>query len=265
MNVVALRKLQLTQLQILKDVAILCHKYNIVYYLIGGTLLGTIRHKGFIPWDDDIDIAMMREDYEKFLSVSNELGDRYCVQNKHSDKRVSVSFTKIRLNNTYYPERGTINSGIHSGIFIDIFPLDFIDPKKVVRNALSSFAIKFLSLLSLYKGGYRFRRYRILNFVLILFSGMSFERINKISNWYVKSITKKKTHFVTSLFSGYGYKRQILPSYVYGLGRNLFFEDSEFTVPSHYDFYLVHLFGEYANLPPENKRRNHTEIDKVIF
>ena len=93
-----LRQLQLLELEILLEVDRVCKKHNITYYLGEGSLLGAIRHNGFIPWDDDIDILMKREDYEKFLQIAPvELGKDYFLQNSFSEKNFWVFFSKVRL------------------------------------------------------------------------------------------------------------------------------------------------------------------------
>lgn len=91
------KRLQRIQLLIHKDRADYCNKNNITYYLVGGTLLGAVRHEGFIPWDDDIDIAMYRDDYNRFIRLfSQEMQEKYFVQNNHTDKNYSRFITIIK-------------------------------------------------------------------------------------------------------------------------------------------------------------------------
>ena len=101
-----LKKLQLVELQILKDVAEFCDKNDIVYFLDSGTLLGAIRHQGFIPWDDDIDIIMDVENHKKFCKLApTGLPKCYFVQNMDTDKKTCISWTKVRKNGTTCMER----------------------------------------------------------------------------------------------------------------------------------------------------------------
>src|SRR5699024_6110897 len=120
------RKAQMIQLEILKEFDRFCKEHNIKYQLYAGTLLGAIRHKGFIPWDDDIDIAMTRDQYERFLEkyINNE---RYFLQNFQTDYNYFRQFSRLRKNNTVFRQEQYSNLDIHHGIFIDIFPLDNVE------------------------------------------------------------------------------------------------------------------------------------------
>src|SRR5690554_4415622 len=120
-----LKKLHNVQIEILNQIVKICNQNKLTYFLIGGTLLGAIRHKGFIPWDDDLDIAMPRKDYEKFLELcQGYLGDEYYLHCSKTDPKYWLPFAKVRKNNTIFEEKSiqTINS--HKGIYVDIFPLD---------------------------------------------------------------------------------------------------------------------------------------------
>ena len=129
----SLREVQLFDLQILKDVVRVCDNNNIKYMISSGTLLGAVRHGGFIPWDDDIDVDMPLSDYKKFLKLAqHELGEKYFVQNYKTDKNYSEMWTQIRANGTTSMPIRECKCGIHFGIHIDIFPLVGVsnDPKK---------------------------------------------------------------------------------------------------------------------------------------
>ena len=124
-----IKEIQNQQLMILKELDRICQKHNIKYHLMGGTLLGSIRHKGFIPWDDDIDVSMIRADYEMFLDVcGRELNSGYFLQTNKTDKNYIMQFAKLRKNHTLFIEKSMNDLDIHHGIYIDIFPLDNILP-----------------------------------------------------------------------------------------------------------------------------------------
>ena len=117
---------QKIMLEILQEVHKICVANDITYWIEAGTLLGAKRHKGFIPWDDDIDIAMPRKDYNKFLKIAQEkLPQDMFLQNKETEPDYYLPFSKIRKNNTLLIETGeTGEENYHHGIFIDIFPFD---------------------------------------------------------------------------------------------------------------------------------------------
>lgn len=126
MSKVELRDAQLLMKTILRDVDKLCRENNIEYWVESGTLLGAVRHKGFIPWDDDIDIGMERSSYEKFLAIANKyLPEDLFLQNAQLDSGVEYSWTKVKHKNSKLVENG--NNKCHEGIFIDIFPYDYYE------------------------------------------------------------------------------------------------------------------------------------------
>ena len=120
-----LRRLQLVLLDMLKDIDSVCRENGIEYFLDAGTCLGAIRHDGFIPWDDDVDLGMRRADYERFLEIAPAaLGEGYVVAHPKSDKRVAGMFAKVWRKGTVFSTRETVEAGLPQGIFVDIFPYD---------------------------------------------------------------------------------------------------------------------------------------------
>ena len=123
-----LKKLQENQLEILNEIERICKKNNINFFLVGGTLLGAVRHKGYIPWDDDLDIGMMREDFIKFRNiVANDLDNKYFFDFYDTDKDYYLPFAKVRKNNTTFNEEISKDYDNHKGIFVDIFPFEYSD------------------------------------------------------------------------------------------------------------------------------------------
>ncbi|MEY8410867.1 LicD family protein [Lachnospiraceae bacterium 62-26] len=125
-----LSQLHKIEIEILNEVVKICNNNGLKYSLAFGTLLGAVRHKGFIPWDDDIDIIMPRVDYEKFLTIwKKEASSQFILQNKYTDSSFSQNFTKIRKDQTAFlqnEDEKFVN--YHTGIFIDIFPADRVAP-----------------------------------------------------------------------------------------------------------------------------------------
>ncbi len=121
-----IKEVQAIELEILLEVDRICREYEIPYFLDSGTLLGAVRHKGFIPWDDDIDIGMLRSDYERFLSIANrELGSEYFLQTYRTDG-APIMFAKVRKKGTTFVEFRLRNIPMEHGLFIDVFPYDFL-------------------------------------------------------------------------------------------------------------------------------------------
>ena len=116
--------LQKCQLNILKDFIKVCEKNNLRYYLVSGTCLGAVRHQGFIPWDDDIDVGMPREDYNKLITLQKDFNERYFIQTYKTDKKYLYNFAKIRDSETTYIENNFMTTQINHGVWLDVFPLD---------------------------------------------------------------------------------------------------------------------------------------------
>lgn len=135
-----LRQLQLAEHKMLCDFAKICDKHNLTYFLDFGTLLGAVRHQGFIPWDDDVDVTMPVEDYKKFLKIAQEeLGDEYFLQTSDTDIDFHYSFAKIRKNGTTFFRKQFKEWNVHQGVWIDIFPIVNVNSKmdfKIKKNII---------------------------------------------------------------------------------------------------------------------------------
>lgn len=133
------RRLQLLQLDMLVEFDRVCKINNIKYQIWGGTLLGAIRHQGFIPWDDDSDIIMLREEYEKFKKVANQLNPDICFfQNHQTDSEYRWGYGKLRRTGTKYIRTGQEHIKCKTGVFTDILPLDDV-PKSTIGQMLQDF------------------------------------------------------------------------------------------------------------------------------
>jgi len=254
---ISLRKLQILELKILLEFKRICEKHHLKYFLIGGTLLGTVRHHGFIPWDDDIDVGMMRSEYEKFLTIcSDELSQEYFLQTFESDRTYANSFAKLRLNGTEYPELKNKDTSYHKGIFIDIFPFDHMPNNNLSRTIHRSKLVALTQMCEI-KYGYitkpstlnRKILYLGLRCISKLFSKNQllkmrenlFQKYNKIPTGF----------YVTSSLRYY-------PSEIFDHFSELEFEDVKLPVPASYTTYLECAYGDYMTPPPENKRTRHT-------
>ena len=266
-----LRQTQLVQLKILKYVHNICEKNNINYWLDGGTLLGAVRHKGFIPWDDDLDIAMLRKDYEKFLEIAKkELPNDMFLQNIFTEKYYTRPFTRIRDKySTYnFHDGESINTKIHKGIFIDLFPFDYV-PKNLFLRKVQVIFYYFLRILKLECNPDSLKLIKKSNnkkFLIILVSAiMTLGKIIPKRIYFSLYNLTNKLFYKLSPSEDIG-DGLVNPTYYFKSIRNISkifplkkmtFEDNEFFIPNDYKYYLETLYGDYMKLPPEEDRKVH--------
>jgi lipopolysaccharide cholinephosphotransferase len=236
------RQAQQIMLEILLEIDRICKKYNITYWLDHGTLLGAVRHKGFIPWDDDLDISMLREDYEKFLQIApKELNYKFFLQTQKTDKYYKNFFAKVRNNFTLYIDKAEVNKNIkyNQGIYIDIFPLNCIK-----KSNLKLFFYKNLIFLSKIFHNRFFKNIFITKFFVKI-----------INSFHCKNYDK--CDFIVSGGENMEYIIHVPKNYIFPL-REVCFENYNFPVPNKYDLYLKSIFGDnYMQLPPQTKRKTH--------
>lgn len=267
MNTQTLDSVKKLELKILKYVDEICKVNNLKYYLIGGTLLGAIRHKGFIPWDDDIDIVMFREDYNKFLDIVKQGDTTFFVQNSKTDSNYARYITKIRINDTLFVEESVKDVKMHHGIFIDIFPLDKIlaeNEKKIdKRNNLAN-KILVAQILKTKRveneNIFKTKRNKVINFLL---KPISSNLITKSLDFIYTMDSNKNTNLVTNFSSQYGWRKQTFPLEVYGEGTYVEFEGCKFVAPTKWEVILESLYGDYMELPPKEKRNSGHEVVRI--
>lgn len=265
LNAFELRQAQKIMLYISKNIHRVCVKHNIKYWLDWGSLLGCIRHGGFIPWDDDMDICMLREDYEKFLKVAqDELGDEFFVQHSGSDPRFPFVYTKVRLEGTCWKSYHWKDANLKSyGIWVDIFPMDSY-PK-------SRFMVRFITFWkSFYKHtigwsyGHRSPhpiKKHIQHLMAILLPV-------KVAKFLVFSLVKSLKLYKNSGYHGMfcmNTARSLCRTEVFRKLVLKKFEDTEFYIPENYEERLTGLYGDYMKLPPPELRINYHKIIKLDF
>lgn len=254
-----INELQKIQLSMLKDFDAVCQKHRISYQLFSGTALGAVRHKGFIPWDDDIDVVMLREDYERFFdSASKELdSNKYYVQREFSE-HWPMFFSKLRLNGTTYIEKyHSHDARIHQGIYIDIFPCDNLSDSRLMQK-LQYIASKIVIAKSLYARGYETNstvKKCFMQFCRILptepFKRLCIRR-NDSSSLKVHTFFGGGKKFERSIFLREWFEQSV----------KMRFEDSEFPVSAHYDEMLRVMYGDYMVMPTLEQRvcKRHAAI-----
>jgi lipopolysaccharide cholinephosphotransferase len=254
-----LRLYQLLTLKVLNELNKHCLKMGLNYYLIAGTLLGAKRHQGYIPWDSDIDVAMFRDDYEKFLrNIKKDFSDYVFLQSDYSDINNKTCFARLRLKGTSVIEKGNHNSlqGIEeeNGFYIDIFPLDNFPRKS--PNILDAFFLKLFKIgvrLKAFKAGKRHSSSRIKTIIGYFigitgfFIGKNF--LNKCLGKWIARHRRFDTKYVTNYNSKYGLKKQTMHKSIYGKAALIKFEGLEFPAPKKNIIWLNKIYGSWEKTP----------------
>lgn len=267
------RKLQLIQLDILKEVDRICSCHNIMYYMVGGTLLGAIRHHGFIPWDVDIDIAMPRTDYEKFQEVCQiDLNHNYKLLNYRNTNRYLRPHILISLKNTkLYTKYYKYNKHLDNyGIFMDVFPLDNV-PDSHWKRVLFKIRISFWKMLrkniiscSYTDNPLKQFAHHVIRFV---FSPISLNWVNKRFDDTLKSYANEKTQKKGAIGTGrLSFDRESIENVIFGNPCKIEFEGFYFNAPEHYDDWLKKIYGDYMTFPSKQEQDNgYNYFEKVVF
>jgi lipopolysaccharide cholinephosphotransferase len=255
-----IEKLRMAQLMIAREIKRICEKHNIKYFLDSGSLLGAVRHNGFIPWDDDIDIGMLKEDYEKFIAIApQELNEKFFLDNDRTNPKNPYVFSKLRLRGTTYLEKIGNNSLEHNEIFVDIFPYYYRSENKIFRK-IEGIEMLILSQALLSKSGYKVWKgkgwKKRLKFIPTDFLGTILSK-NKIRALINRLYNKNTNTSLVGIQAGsdYGYwffEKNILEELIPHV-----FEGDEFDIPKEYDTYLKQAYGDYMKLPPEEERITH--------
>ena len=243
-------------LKLLDKVVSICDEYGLCYYLAGGSVLGAIRHKGFIPWDDDIDIYLFREDYEKLLTLPDEIwGDEFRLAYYTNTPKYTYDFIKIELTNTTIIER--LHPNYHGRVFLDVFPLDFVSNnqqkrqeeytmiRSIMNEVVETYIKNDCDCLSIWE-------------LIALKWKRFFNRDKNLLYKYDKLTNNKPDSKFTEVASHHGpWEGGPLPYTYFGEGIYAEFEGKQYRIPKLWDAYLTYRYGNYMQLPSEDKRIAH--------
>ncbi len=260
-----LQRVQRTSLSVLKEFIRICEKYQLDYFCHWGTALGAVRPQGFIPWDDDIDVGMLREDYERFLQVApGELGDKFVLSNGFIQKNCPGMFTMMSAADTLHVTEQESLWGYWHGIRIDIFPFDHV-PEDAVKRKFQYGAVRFWYQLYIMKNlrcpqilgsCWKARAVRgVCRVMHVLLKGMPMSlilrRIRRASLRY-----RGQGDLVTLLYDIYPEKYLLRLTDIFPLQEGRF-EGISVKLLHHNHMALENSYGDYMTLPPEDQRVNH--------
>ncbi len=246
-----LNKHQVVLLELLQEFDRVCKKHNIHYVVFCGTALGAVRHKGFIPWDDDLDVSMLRDDYERFLKIApDELKEQYYIQGEHSE-HWPMNFSKLRKNNTtclekFHPK----DNEMHQGIYIDIFPCDNAADQDWVRR-LQFYASRVALAKALFQRGYETDSW-LKKVFMVCCSLLPLKPFHR----FAMGKERKNSEYVhTFLACTSRYKKGVYKRSWFAETVEVDFENMKVPVSAHYDELLTCMYGDYMTIPKEEDRK----------
>lgn len=266
-----IRTLQSVLLEMYKDIARLCDEEGITLFLGGGSCLGVVRHKGFIPWDDDLDLMLLRADYEKLIQLCEEgrLGNKYEFNYPNKKNGSCLPLMKIYRKNSLLVESFNECEAFPTGIYIDLFIMDFVPRLKICRILKGGIAdcIKLISRSVLYV---QYPSKSSQNLMAVSPALKILSKLKKLMGhilsvipqtkwvyWFDRFVASTKGNMITIPAGRKCYIGETHDYSVFFPPQKASFEGIEVNIPSDYDKYLKNLYHDYMSIPPENKREKH--------
>lgn len=253
-----LAKIHKVTLHILLAFDKVCRENDLTYFLDSGTALGAVRHGGFIPWDDDVDVGMPRKDYERFLEIAHEkLPEEFFLQIRETDPAYKRNAAKLRLKGTVFQEYDTLPY-VENGFFIDIFPFDNI-PRNRCTAKIYINTLRFFNRINGTRGSYCKSRTRILRMfqkIVIIMPPKLMEWLDEKCLNLCRLLENNNTGFITPFFWGMSFYQ----SYIFDAEKmfpvkDILFEGHSVRIMQNPDYYLRTMYGDYMQLPPVEKRK----------
>lgn len=253
--------------EILQEIDRVCKCAGLTYYIYSGTLLGAVRHKGFIPWDDDIDLVMMRDEYEKFPDACRKYLDhkKYVLQTIYSDSLASNGWMKLHDKNTAFIS-GVRRKGAMEGINVDIFPVDNVPDSDFIMKIRSriidkvNFIYQYRFLNHSKKASLKMRAFQDLTLLIPPWNEQKFKRAY---DHYIQRYNKYQTKRVV-YFSNAKYMLKVVPRSCFDSTVDLQFERGSFPAPSNWKKVLEIRYGEDYMTPPPKSQRTAQHGTKII-
>lgn len=246
-----LREVQLRQLDILREIDRICRKHDIPYWLDGGTILGAVRHGGFIPWDDDIDIAMRLEDLPRFgEACQSELPAHLYLQTMETDPSCRLPISKVRDRESFLVEwADDFTRPYGKGLYVDIFPMIPYPSvsKRFVKKVAGGYCKANAILQSQHYYSWR-------SVAELLWFGLKRSWLHLL--WRCATLVRPCGEYTSNVLHNNGYGIMHRTDSIFPLS-TIQFEGEEFMAPANPDAYLRDLYRDYMQLPPEEKRRGH--------
>lgn len=259
LKVIELNEIKKLQMEIADEIDRFCSENGIKYYILGGTLLGAIRHKGYIPWDDDIDIGLLKDDYDMLLSSFNSFSGNVEIINHSNVKGYDLVYSKAIHKKTLLIEGGVKKAQL--GVNIDIFPIDKMPTSKLKMNFMLYVSSALKDMLAL-KHIRMNKNKSLLKNIVIMFGRLLYiipdKLLIKLHSGLRElfSVQNNDYTFLCNCCGAWG-KREVVPRECLEETIRVEFEGKMYSAPVDYDMYLKCIYGDYMTLPPVEKRISH--------